>query len=140
MLETATQSIYIGGDSGYDPFFQDIARRFPRITLAILENGQYNEDWANIHFLPDDLQRAIGDLKPERVLTVHNSKYTLARHPWYEPLERISAYAAREQVALLTPAIGEVFYLDAHNPRLGKWWQNIRQPAAQATQVPSHGL
>lgn len=140
MLETATQSIYIGGDSGYDPFFQDIARRFPRITLAILENGQYNQSWANIHFLPDDLQRTIRDLKPERVLTVHNSKYTLARHPWYEPLERISAYAAREQIALLTPAIGEVFYLDARNPRFGKWWQNIRQPAAQATQVPSHGL
>ncbi|MGG6548451.1 UNVERIFIED_CONTAM: MBL fold metallo-hydrolase, partial [Prevotella sp. 15_C9] len=49
LIETPSQKIYMGGDSGYDTHFAEIGKQYPGIDLAILENGQYNEDWKYIH-------------------------------------------------------------------------------------------
>ena len=46
LLEAPSQKIYIGGDGGYDTHYAEIGNRFPGIDLAILENGQYNEEWS----------------------------------------------------------------------------------------------
>ena len=48
LLEAPSQKIYIGGDGGYDTHYAEIGNRFPGIDLAILENGQYNEEWSLI--------------------------------------------------------------------------------------------
>ena len=77
--------IYIGGDSGYGPHFREIGQKFPGIDLAILENGQYNADWAQIHTLPAELPQVCRDLGAKEVVTVHHSKYTLSKHAWDEP-------------------------------------------------------
>ena len=101
------QQIYLSGDGGYDTHFAEIGKRFPQIDLAIMENGQYNEDWRYIHLMPDDLPLAIKDLHPKQVLTVHHSKYALSKHPWYEPLENIHKASKPQSYKLLTPMIGE---------------------------------
>ncbi|HBO39033.1 MAG TPA: MBL fold metallo-hydrolase [Pasteurellaceae bacterium] len=126
MLETPTKTIYIGGDSGYDAFYQDIAKRFPNIDLAIMENGQYNKDWAKIHILPEELPQIIKELNPKGVVTVHNSKFALARHSWKEPMDKIYAYARKENINLLTPMIGEVFDLNINENHFSKWWENYK--------------
>ena len=122
MLETSTKTIYIGGDSGYDFFFKQIGNQFPNIDLAIMENGQYNNDWRYIHFVPEDLISAIKDLKPKRVLAFHNSKLALAKHSWFEPLDNIYQNAQREQINLATPMIGQVVDLDKPQEKFKKWW------------------
>ena len=111
LLETPSQTIYIGGDGGYGSHFAQIGQRFPEIDLAILENGQYNADWRYIHTLPDQLPRAAADLGARRVLTVHHSKYALALHPWDEPLKTAAAMAGHEPPIVLRPVIGEVVEL-----------------------------
>lgn len=112
MLKTPTQTIYIGGDGGYDSHFAEIARQYPFIDLALMENGQYNRDWRYIHLLPEDLVRAIKDLNPRNVIAGHNSKYALAKHPWDEPMNKISASAANNSIPLMKPIIGEIVYLN----------------------------
>lgn len=52
-----------------------------------MENGQYNEGWKYIHTMPRYLGQAAKDLKAKKIITVHHSKYALARHRWDEPLE-----------------------------------------------------
>ena len=79
------RQIYIGGDSGYGPHFKEIGEKFSGIDLAILENGQYNADLAQIHTLPSELPLVCRDLGAKEVITVHHSKYTLSRHAWDEP-------------------------------------------------------
>ena len=111
LLETPTRKIYIGGDGGYGNHFAQIGERFPEIDLAILENGQYNVDWRYIHTLPDQLPQAAADLGARKVLTVHHSKYALARHPWDEPLKTAAAMAGHKPPAVLRPVIGEVVEL-----------------------------
>ena len=86
LLKTPSgRQIYIGGDSGYGPHFKEIGQKFPGIDLAILENGQYNPDWAQIHTLPSELPLECHDLGAKEVITVHHSKYSLSKHPWDEP-------------------------------------------------------
>lgn len=60
LIETPSQKIYMGGDSGYDTHFAEIGKQYPGIDLAILENGQYNEDWKYIHTMPQYLGQVLG--------------------------------------------------------------------------------
>ncbi len=95
MLE-GDATVYIGGDSGYGKHFAEIGKRFPHIDLAILENGQYNEDWRYIHTMPDQLPKEIHELNAAKVFPVHNSKFSLSRHAWDEPVRKIEEAAAKD--------------------------------------------
>ncbi len=108
LLEVAGLRVFVGGDSGYGAHFADIGRRFPHIDLAILENGQYNTDWRHIHTLPKYLAAEVRALGVKRVLTVHHSKYALARHRWDEPLENARKLAEDSSLVVFRPKIGEV--------------------------------
>jgi len=107
VIETPSGKIYIGGDSGYGPHFAQIGQKFPGIDLAILENGQYDKNWSNIHTLPQELPLVAKDLNAKRFMTVHNSKFKLANHSWDEPKK--NAENLRSQgFDVLMPTIGEV--------------------------------
>lgn len=123
MLQTATQTIYIGGDGGYGKHIRQIAKQFPKIDLALMENGQYNEDWRYIHNLPDKLYMAMQEMGAKRYFTGHNSKFNLARHAWYAPLENILAIREKDRTLdIITPRIGEVVDLSDTTHHFDKWW------------------
>ena len=130
MLQSLWGNIYLSGDTGYDTHFEAVKKRFGTIDLAIMENGQYNENWPYIHMLPANLVKAVKDLQPRHLLTVHHSKYALARHPWFEPLAKIAATAHRDGLPLHTPRIGEILPLSSeklsnstiHLPDT-TWWE-----------------
>lgn len=98
-------TVYIGGDSGYGKHYQQIAQRYPTVNYAILEDGQYNEDWRYIHTLPAQQDSVIHDLGAKNVLPVHNSKFALARHSWYEPIDKIRETATADTSFHLIDAI-----------------------------------
>lgn len=102
-----SQKIYMGGDSGYDTHFAEIGKQYPGIDLAILENGQYNEDWKYIHTMPQYLGQVARDLNAEKILTVHHSKYALARHRWDEPLKNAMNLKEKDSLNVLMPIIGK---------------------------------
>ena len=107
LFETPSRKIYIGGDGGYDTHFAEIGNRFPDIDLAILENGQYNEEWKLIHLMPEHIAQAAKDLKAKTYLTVHHSKYALAKHRWDEPLRNVENMRDIDSLNVLVPEIGE---------------------------------
>ena len=113
--------IFVSGDGGYDERFKQIGEQYPDIDLAIMENGQYDKGWHYIHTLPRELPQAISDLGAARVLTYHNSKYSLANHSWTEPLDSIYEHAKGQPWQLLTPRIGEPIGLDEQQT-FRKWW------------------
>lgn len=126
LLQSGTKKIYIGGDSGYDTHLTDIGNKFGSIDLAILENGQYNLAWPNIHMQPEEVLKAGADLKAKRIFPVHSSKFSLANHSWDEPLVRISELAKTGNVPLVTPMIGEVVNLDDSDQDFKQWWVGIK--------------
>lgn len=60
LFVTRQQKIYYSGDSGYGPHFKAIGDEFGPVDLAIMENGQYDQDWKYIHMMPDETAQAAG--------------------------------------------------------------------------------
>jgi len=125
VLQTPTMKLFIGGDSGYDLHFAEIGKTFGPIDLAILENGQYDNNWKYIHLLPDDLVKAFRDLNAKRLFTVHSSKFALGNHPWDEPLIKIAARSNELSIPLITPMIGEQVNLKESTQKFSEWWKDI---------------
>ena len=112
VFKTPKRTIWIGGDTGYGPHFANIGKKFPGIDLAILENGQYNKDWALIHTMPGQLPKIMEELGAARYMTVHHSKFCLSIHSYTEPLDNARKAAQESGKPMLMPQIGEVMYLD----------------------------
>ncbi len=123
VLKTPTFNIYIGGDSGYDTHFTEIGDKYGPFDLAILECGQYGKYWPLIHMLPEETLQASKDLKASALLPVHWGKFTLANHPWTEPVEKLMNANADEHQNILTPQIGQVLELGLAN-LTNKWWRD----------------
>lgn len=124
VLQTPTQKIFIGGDSGYDSHFQEIGEEFGPFNMVILECGQYNKSWKHIHMMPEELIQAAQDLKAERLMPVHWAKFSLALHSWDEPIIRVTEEAERRNFPIVHPMIGEEVDLD--NPgNKTEWWRGI---------------
>lgn len=113
-VETPSVKIFCGGDGGYGPHFAEIGDRFSGFDLAVLECGQYNQNWRLIHSLPEELPIEAKDLRAAAVLPVHNSKFALAMHEWDEPQRKCKEYFAGTDTKLLSPIIGEVTEIGAN--------------------------
>ena len=122
MLEVDGFHLYLSGDGGYGQHFAQIASMWPRIDLAIVENGQYNVDWAGIHLLPQDWKRAVAQLRCPAVMGCHNSKFDLSRHTWIDPMVTSARSAAELHVMHVTPKIGERVLLDRLSDFTLPWW------------------
>lgn len=122
VLETHGCRIYLGGDSGYDTHFVTIGNRFGPFDLAILEDGQYNAYWSNIHMMPEETAQAALDLKAKVLFPVHWGKFALATHPWDESIQRVLKKATDLQLSVITPKIGEQVILDSIYP-VSHWWE-----------------
>lgn len=128
VLETPKSKIFIGGDSGYDSHFKKIGEEFGPFDLAILENGQYDEKWKYIHFLPEEVVKVAQELKAKRFMPVHNSKFKLGNHPWDDPMKRVTVEADKQNASVLTPKIGEIIKLNDENQVFERWWEQIFNP------------
>ena len=125
VLKTGGYCLFLGGDSGYGPHFKGIGDQYGPFDLAILECGQYNENWPDIHMTPEETVTAALDLGAKLLLPVHWGKFTLSLHPWDEPVRRIVKAAAIAGVPLTTPLIGEPVIVGGAFPREA-WWEGVR--------------
>ena len=110
MVEAGGRKVYIGGDGGYDDRFRRVRERFGTVDLAVMENGQYNPNWAYVHLLPHDLEQAVLDMQPAQVVTVHHDKFALSTHAWSDPDSVARSIADRHPVPILDQPIGTVIY------------------------------
>ncbi|WP_242920835.1 MBL fold metallo-hydrolase [Pontibacter liquoris] len=120
-LQLYGYKLFIGGDSGYDAQFKVIGDRFQGFDLALLECGQYGEDWPQIHMLPEETVKAAKELRAAVLLPVHWAKFTLSLHAWNEPIKRLAAAAQKENQPFVAPRIGEPYRLGEDHPQVN-WW------------------
>lgn len=121
-LTTPSMKIYLGGDSGYDTHFAEIGKTFGPFDLAILECGQYNQNWKYIHMMPEEVIQAAIDLRSTKVLPVHWAKFSLGQHAWDEPIIRVTKEGERKNFPVLHPMIGQEVNLPGENS-FTKWWE-----------------
>ena len=109
VIQHGAETIYYSGDSAYGPHFGEIAARFPGIDIAFIENGQYDRRWPDNHLFPEQAAQAAADVKPRRAMPVHWGAYSMAYHPWDEPVRRAVPAMRALGVNPLTPLLGQVF-------------------------------
>ena len=127
ILETKDFKMYLGGDSGYDSHFAEIGEKYGPFDIALLDNGQYNEKWKYIHNMPEDVIKAMKDLKTKRVFPVHSSKFSLSLHSWDEPLKKVTELNSLSEnpITLITPMIGETVELKNDKQKFKQWWKEV---------------
>ncbi|HRG02045.1 MAG TPA: MBL fold metallo-hydrolase [Bacteroidia bacterium] len=122
ILKTKSHSIYLGGDSGYDTHFKKIGDQYGPFDIALLESGQYNTSWPNIHMMPEETVQASIDLKANVLFPIHWAKFALAMHDWDEPIKRVLKKAEELSVKVTTPMIGEPLMISKfHETKF--WWE-----------------
>ncbi|PVD53108.1 MBL fold metallo-hydrolase [Terrimonas sp.] len=120
VLVSKNSKIFIGGDSGYDTHFALIGEKYGPFDIAILENGQYNEMWPNIHMFPEETVQAAIDLKASALLPVHWAKFSLSTHTWHDPIDRLMKAAHTAGVNIIHPSLGE--RIPVNSTTTNQWW------------------
>lgn len=88
VLQSADETIYFAGDSGYGPHFKEIGRRFPSIDVALLPIGAYEPRWfmRPVHVNPAEAVQAHVDIGPRVSLGMHFGTFQLTDEAIDEPL------------------------------------------------------
>lgn len=119
--------VYFSGDSGYGPHFKQIGEKYGPFDLTLIETGQYDIKWANIHMMPEESVQANLDVRGEVMLPIHWGAYTLALHSWTDPVERAKQAADQLGVSLTTPIIGETVTIGSTDYPAAEWWKKVRE-------------
>lgn len=118
-------SVFFSGDTGYGPHFKQIGDKYGPFSLTLMECGQYNEYWPNVHMMPEQTVQAHLDLRGEKMIPMHWGAFVLALHAWNEPAERVLAAAEKNGSTVLTPRIGQVLPFMDESITTGRWWKDI---------------
>ena len=122
VLQTAKKRLFYTGDGGYGPHFAAIGAAYGPFDLALVECGQYDADWAEIHMRPEQSVQAARDVRAAVMLPVHWGAFTEANHAWNDPINRATAEAARLGQPITTPRLGEPVTLGTALPS-SRWWE-----------------
>ena len=118
-----SHKVYFSGDGGYGLHFKEIGQRFGPFDLAMIECGQYNVKWKDIHLMPEQTMQAFLDLKGEVLMPIHWGAFNLAVHPWTESVERLNR-ANTTGVFIATPTIGTRYPIGTRQPTTN-WWESV---------------
>ena len=124
VIKSPILSVYFNGDSGFGKHFALNGEKYGPFDVAFMENGAYNENWAQIHMMPEESVQAAKIIGAKQVVPIHWAKFDLAYHSWKEPIERFLVEAERQNQAVITPKIGEVFNMT--KPPRQKWWETVK--------------
>lgn len=124
VIKSPSLNVFFNGDSGYFDEFKEIGKKHGPFDIAFIENGAYDENWSEIHMMPEESVQANIDLQSKLMFPIHWGKFDLANHMWDEPIIRASKETVLKNVNIATPLIGQVFTLD--NIPQTKWWESVK--------------
>lgn len=114
--------LFFSGDTGYHADFRTIGERYGPFDVTLVETGAYDAQWPDVHMQPEQTLQAHLDLRGRVLLPIHNGTFDLALHAWNDPFERIVQLGESQDVAVLTPAMGEPVNLARPGPT-ARWWR-----------------
>lgn len=90
IFQTAVETFYFVGDTGYFSGFKEIAERFT-IDTVFMPIGAYEPEWfmADSHISPEDSVKAFIELEAKQFVPMHYGAYRLADDTGPEALERL---------------------------------------------------
>lgn len=126
VIRGSTRSVFFSGDGGYGKHFSTIGEKYGGFDIALMECGQYNQLWADVHMMPEQTVRAGQEVRAKLIVPVHWGSFALSTHSWTDPVERIMQQAQKVGMPIATPQIGEPIILDQSEIPRAKWWEGIK--------------
>lgn len=123
VIRSDKESIFFSGDSGYGPHFKEIGEKYGPFEFAMMECGQYNELWPDIHMFPEETIQAGMDIGASALMPIHWGAFQLALHSWTDPIERAVIKAGQLNSILVTPKIGQPIMIDSLEGLDTSWWK-----------------
>ncbi len=117
--------IYFSGDSGYFDGFKKIGDEHGPFDLCLMECGQYDSLWSDIHMFPEETVQAHIDLKGKTLIPIHWGAFTLANHEWYNSADRVLAASLKHGIDIKTPRIGEEILI-GKDQKFDHWWKTVQ--------------
>lgn len=123
--------VFFSGDTGYTERFADLGSRLGPFDLTLIAVGAYDPVWPDVHIDPEEavaVHRMVsGPAGTDAVMIpIHWGTFSLARHPWAEPITRLLPTAGRNATTVMVPQPGGTIDL---THRLGtgltdpQWWE-----------------
>jgi len=122
VLKSDNSNIFFSGDSGYGKHFKEIGEKYGPFDFAMVECGQYNEQWSQIHMTPEETIQASIDVQSKLIMPIHWGSFKLALHTWDDPIIRATKKAKELNVKITTPKIGEAIVLNGDKFPSEDWW------------------
>jgi L-ascorbate metabolism protein UlaG (beta-lactamase superfamily) len=126
IIQNQSVNLYFSGDGGYGPHFREIGEKFGPFDFAMMECGQYDLRWHQIHMLPEETALAAKDLEAETFMPIHWGSFVLALHSWYDPVDRVTTKAEELGLNAIVPQIGEVINLAQPEAKKPYWWKGLK--------------
>lgn len=122
VIKSANANIFFSGDGGYNDSFKKIGEKYGPFDIALIECGQYNKMWANIHMMPEESAQAGVDVKAKKMIPIHWAGFKLALHSWRDPIIRVLKKSKELGLPLVTPQIGEEVIIKDSVKVYKNWW------------------
>jgi L-ascorbate metabolism protein UlaG (beta-lactamase superfamily) len=123
IIKGVKDNVYFSGDGGYGEHFKEIGEKYGPFDIGMIECGQYNENWEQIHMMPEESAQAAIDIKAKLMIPIHWGTFSLSLHSWTEPVERVLIKAKELNIPITTPKIGEPILLKSNKFPQGHWWE-----------------
>ncbi|GAA3016219.1 MBL fold metallo-hydrolase [Actinokineospora globicatena] len=122
VVASPKKKVFYTGDSGYFAGYKEIGEQYGPFDATLVQIGAYAPGWPDIHMTPEEGIAAHLDVRGELLIPVHWATFSLAPHPWTDPVDRLLVEAEKHGVAVAIPKPGE--HVDvAAPPKLDYWWQ-----------------
>jgi L-ascorbate metabolism protein UlaG (beta-lactamase superfamily) len=125
VIMAGRERVFFSGDTGYGPHFAEIGTQYGPFDLTLMECGQYDRRWDNIHMLPEQTVAASHDLRSKLLLPIHWGAFTLAFHEWTDSVERALRAAHKIDLPVATPRMGQIMLLRGAARSTGPWWKSV---------------
>ena len=130
IIQAPDYKLFFSGDGGYGPHFREIGEKYGPFDFAMLECGQYDRRWSEIHMMPEESAQAARDVQAKIAMPIHWGAFVLALHSWYDPPSRFGKTADSLGVNTVYPRIGEVLDLANIEERVDRdmqntWWAKL---------------
>lgn len=103
LIRSKSRTVYFAGDCGFGggQNFRAIARRHPRLDIALLPIGAYEPRWfmQEQHMNPEDAVAAFEILAPRRAVGFHWGTFRLTNEGVDEPVKHLDEALARRLIA-----------------------------------------
>ena len=123
-IASPAHRVYYSGDTALLDEMEEVGRRLGPFDVAMIEVGEYDALWSDVHLGPEQAVRASRLVRAQVLLPVHWATFDLALHGWTEPIERVLVAATLEGVRVATPPPGAMMEPARAVPS-ARWWPKV---------------